>query len=110
MTQQKYQAEGKKGQYPNITAQTTGVKTMADSLAPNRSFPEGLQSPAAATEIPAEDSSVSMGSPHKKRAFGPLLPLTRESEQIVSGMRDPLSLEPEDESRKHVLLLYTTWN
>ena len=88
----------------------TGVKIMANSLAPNCSFPEGLQSSATATEIPAEDSSVSMGSPHKKCAFGPLLLLTHESEQIVSGMQDLLSLEPEDESCRYVLLLYATWN
>jgi hypothetical protein len=75
---------------------------MADSSSPHRSFPEGHQPSVAAMEMPA-DSGTSMGSPPKKHASGPPLLLSRESEQIDSGTRDPLSLEPEGESGKYVL-------
>ena len=102
--------KGEKSERPNITYQAISVKIMADSLASNFSFPEGLRPSAAATKMPAEDSGASMSSPRKKRAFGPPVLLSREPEQIDSGTRDPLSLESEDEPGKHVLLLYSTWN
>ena len=102
--------KGEKSECPNITYQAISVKIMPDSLASNLSFPEGLWPSAAATKMLAEDSSASMSSPHKKRPFGPPVLLSREPEQIDSGTRDLLSLESEDESGKHVLLLYSTWN
>ena len=102
--------KGEKSERPNITYQAISVKIMADSLASNLSFPEGLWPSAAATKIPAEDSGASMSTPRKKCAFGLLVLLSREPEQIDSRTQDPLSLESEDEPGKHVLLLYSTWN
>ena len=102
--------KGEKSERPNITYQAISVKIMANSLASNFSFPEGLRLSAAATKMPAEDSSASMSAPRKKRAFGPPVLLSHEPEQIDSRTRDPLSLESEDEPGKHVLLLYSTWN
>ena len=76
---------------------------MAEPFSPHRSFPEGHQPSAAAAEMLAEHSGTGMGSPRKKHAFGPLLALSRESEQFDLGTQDPLSLESEDESGKYML-------
>jgi hypothetical protein len=73
-----------KCQYPNITSQKISAEIMADSFSLHRSFSKGHQPSVTTMEMLAEDSDTSMGLPPKKHAFGPLVPLSHESEQIDS--------------------------
>jgi hypothetical protein len=82
---------------------------VANPLTSYLSLPKSQQLMVAIMELPRDNSDSRMDSPPtaiRQHTFGTLAPLSLNPSDFE--MREPLSLESEDEIGKHTFTLYTT--